>query len=91
MFIVLEIQKNLDGTGAIVSPIPVFDNRPEAESCWHSKLAFACISTVPIHTIILLDDDANTIRRETYLHKPEPQPEPELEAATVVEEHGEPE
>ena len=52
---------------------------------------YACISTVPIHTIILLDGDANTIRRETYLHKPEPQPEPEPEAATVVEEPGEPE
>ena len=73
MYIVLEVQKNLDGTGAIVDPIPTFGTRPEAESCWHSKLAFACISSVPIHTIILLDDDANTIRRETYLHKDKPQ------------------
>lgn len=83
MYIVLEVQKNLDGTGAIVAPIPTYTSLKEAESCWHSKLAYACISEVPIHTIILLDDDANTIRRETYLHKvepkPEPEPEPELE------------
>lgn len=69
MYIVLEVQKYLDGTGAIVNPIPTFDTLPEAESCWHSKLAAACISPVPIHTVILMDDDANTIRRETYLHQ----------------------
>lgn len=78
MYIVLEVQKNLDGTGAIVAPIPTFNYRPEAESCWHSKLAAAAISTVPVHTIILMDDDANTIRRETYLHQPQPEPEPEM-------------
>lgn len=89
MFIVLEVQKNLDGTGAIIAPIPTYDNLPEAESCWHSKLAFACISAVPVHTIILLDDDANTIRRETYLHQPQPEPEPEMTPA--AEEPGEPE
>lgn len=89
MYIVLEVQKNLDGTGAIVSPIPVFNTLPEAESCWHSKLAAACISSVPIHTIILMDDDANTIRRETYLHQPQPEPEPEMSPA--AEEPGEPE
>lgn len=49
MFIVLEVQKNLDGTGAIVAPIPVYNTLPEAESCWHSKLSFACISSVPIN------------------------------------------
>ncbi len=89
MYIVLEVQKNLDGTGAIVAPIPVYNTLPEAESCWHSKLAVACISSVPIHTIILMDDDANTIRRETYLHQPKPEPEPEMTPA--AEEPGEPE
>ena len=89
MYIVLEVQKNLDGTGAIVAPIPVYNTLPEAESCWHSKLAVACISSVPIHTIILMDDDANTIRRETYLHQPQPEPEPEMNPA--AEESGEPE
>lgn len=78
MYIVLEVQKNLDGTGAIVAPIPVYNTLPEAESCWHSKLAVACISSVPIHTIILMDEDANTIRRETYQHQPQPEPEPEM-------------
>lgn len=89
MFIVLEVQKNLNGTGAIVNPIPTFATLPEAESCWHSKLAAACISPVPIHTVILMDDDANTIRRETYLHQPQPEPEPEMTPA--AEEPGEPE
>ena len=78
MYIVLEVQKNLDGTGAIVAPIPTFNSRPEAESCWHSKLATAAISTVPVHTIILMDEEANTLRRETYLHQTQPEPEPEM-------------
>ena len=69
MYIVLEVQKQLDQTGAIVTPIPTFDNLPEAESCWHMKLASACISTVPIHTVKLIDDDGNVIRTETYIHR----------------------
>lgn len=68
MYLVLEIQKQLDGTGAIVSPIPTFDNRSEAESCWHTKLASAAISSVPVHTVILEDEDANVVRTETYVH-----------------------
>ena len=71
MYIVLEVQKNLDNTGVIVAPIPTFDNLPDAESCWHMKLASACISSVPVHTVILIDSDANVIRRETYVHKVE--------------------
>ena len=76
MYIVLEVQKQLDNTGVIVTPIPTYDNRPEAESCWHMKLASACISTVPIHTVKLIDDDGNVIRTETYLHKASPTAEP---------------
>lgn len=72
MYIVLEVQKQLDGTGVVVTPIPTFASKEEAESCWHNKLSYACISQVPIHTVILQDDDANVIRRETYLHKASP-------------------
>ena len=68
MYIVLEVQKQTNNTGVIVTPIPTFDNLPDAESCWHMKLASACISEVPIHTVILQDDDANVVRRETYIH-----------------------
>ena len=70
MYIVLEIQKNLDGTGAIVAPIPTFNDKLEAESCFHSKLASAAISQVPVHTVRVEDDDGNTIRTETYIHNP---------------------
>ena len=70
MFIVLEIQKDLEGHGAIVAPIPTFDDRLEAESCFHSKLASAAISQVPVHTVRVEDDDGNTIRTETYIHNP---------------------
>lgn len=75
MFIVIEIQKDLEGHGTIVEPIPTFSGRLEAESCWHSKLASAAISSVPVHTVRVEDDDGNTIRTETYLHRPQPEPE----------------
>ena len=68
MFIVIEIQKDLEGHGAIVAPIPTFTDQLEAESCWHSKLASAAISTVPVHTVRVEDDDGNTIRTDTYIH-----------------------
>ena len=89
MYIVLEVQKNLDGTGAIVAPIPVYNTLPEAESCWHSKLAYACISSVPVHTVKLIDDDANVIRTETYIHKPTPAPEPEPQPEPEPEDEDE--
>lgn len=85
MYIVLEVQKNLDGTGAIVTPIPTFAALEEAESCWHSKLAYACISSVPVHTVKLIDDDANVIRTETYIHKQTPPPEPEDDGGQEAE------
>lgn len=69
MYFVLEIQKSLEGAGTIVAPIPTFNNLAEAESRWHTALAAAAISTVPIHTVILADEDCNVIRRETYIHK----------------------
>ena len=68
MFVVIEVQKNLDGTGTIVEPIPTFDNKLEAESCWHMKLASAALSSVPVHTVRVEDDDGNVVRTETYLH-----------------------
>ena len=86
MFIVLEVQKNLDGIGSVVTPIPTFETKEDAESCWHNKLAYACISQAPIHTVILMDDDANTIRRETYLHQPQPNSPDEPDEAASEEE-----
>lgn len=66
MLILLEIQTN-NGTTAML-PALTYTDRNEAESAYHSKLASAAISSVDVHTVILLDEHGNTVRREFYEH-----------------------
>ena len=69
MLILLEIQTE-NGSTALL-PALTYTDRNEAESAYHSKLASAAISSVDVHTVILLDEHGNTVRREFYEHQPE--------------------
>lgn len=69
VYIVIEIQTNADGTvGNIVTK---YDNLPEAEAKWHSILAFAATSTLPVHSAVILDSDGMTMAQRSYRHKQE--------------------
>ena len=65
-YIVNEYQTN-NGTTAIVTPFTT-SNINEAESTYHSRLASAAISTVPIHTVTLENEEGAQIKRECYKH-----------------------
>jgi len=66
MFIVIEIQTNADGH---ISTI-VNDNLDEniAEQTYHLILAAASVSSVAVHSAVMMSKDGRQIKRETYYH-----------------------
>lgn len=72
-YIVIEIQKSLDGT--IGTVIWTYDNQNEADSKYFTILSAAAISNVPKHSATLIHEDGYMIRYETYEHKQEEQAE----------------
>lgn len=67
MYIVIELQKNSDGTlGNIVQ---TFENRNSAESAYHSILASAAISALPVHSATILTEEGQQLLHGSYAHK----------------------
>ena len=66
-YIVIEIQKAADGTIA-VPPIATFDNLFDALSRYHTILASAAISEVPVHTACVLNEVGQEIRLDSFNH-----------------------
>ena len=66
MYIVIELQKNKDG---VVSNI-VTDHASlaEAESKYHSILAAAAVSKVPVHSAIIVSEEAFPVKNQCYKH-----------------------
>lgn len=66
MYIIIELQTNSDGTlGSLVQTAPTIN---QAQSIYHSVLASAAISSVPIHACTLLDENGLQVACETYHH-----------------------
>lgn len=64
-YLVIEIQKFSDGTVA-VPPIASYDNFFDALSKYHTVLATAAISDVPVHTCVILNEVGQEIRMDSY-------------------------
>ena len=62
-FIVLEIQNSGDNISTLIT---TYDNQLAAESSYHTILAAAALSELPKHSCILMTEDGNTIKKETY-------------------------
>ena len=65
-FIVIELQKNANGT--VGNLVWAYDNQNEAEHKFYTVLAAAAISNIPKHSVTLLHEDGFVIRNETYTH-----------------------
>ena len=79
-FYIIEIQKHLDGEyGHLVHW--AYDEDPttarlKAESKYHTVLAAAAISELPMHSATLLASDGRCIMNQCYVHAvPDPEPE----------------
>ena len=79
-YLVTEIQTMADGQVANLTSS--FDDRLQAESTYHSVLAAAAISQLPLHACMLYTNDGYLIMNANYTHEqpsPEPEPEPNAE------------
>lgn len=70
MFIVQEIQTYSNGSIAVLTTQK--ENDSEAESTYHSILAAAAVSELPIHTAIIMRPDGSTIKKECYMRGDQP-------------------
>ena len=74
-YIVLEIQTYADGNvGTLISS---YDDRNAAESKYHTVLAAAAISQIPLHSAVILTNEGYILESRNYTYTaPEPEPEP---------------
>lgn len=63
--VIVEIQKNADGVSCITT---THGTRSEAEQKYHQTLAFAAVSSVEAHSVVMLDDYGTRIKGEVYHH-----------------------
>lgn len=68
MYVVIELQKNGDSIANIVTS---HDVRDDAESKYHQILSAAAISTVELHSAVMLNENGNPIKHEVYKHEAE--------------------
>ena len=68
-YVVLEIQTNADGT--IGSLVTSYDNKLEAENKYHTVLAYAAVSNLPVHAAVILTNEGRTVKTEMYMHEQE--------------------
>ena len=66
MYIILEFQTTGDKTA--LCPAVTKTDRLEAEATYHQKLAAAALSSVDIHTVLILNERGQTIMCESYDH-----------------------
>lgn len=66
-FIVQEIQTDSQNVTALLPP-EVRATYNEAESAYFTTLAAAAISSVEVHSVLLIGDHGNTVRRDFYEH-----------------------
>lgn len=80
MYIVTEYQTTGDVTSILTY---TYTDRNIAEQKYHEILAYAAISTVPIHAASMANEYGGTFKNEYYEHPeiaPTPTPDPEPES-----------
>lgn len=66
-YLVIEMQKQSDGT--IAQICTSYTDRQIAEQKYHEILSYAAVSTIPIHTAVILSEEGNIIKKEVYRHE----------------------
>jgi hypothetical protein len=67
MYIVIEIQTNIDGT--VGNLVYAYQDRQQAERQYHLILAAAAISGLPVHAAVMLRNDGSVIEHQAYYNK----------------------
>lgn len=66
-YITFEIQLNNGTVGTLVETFP---DRLQAESKYHTILAAAAVSPVPVHSAVLMTDEGFVLMADCYKDKP---------------------
>ena len=67
MYIVIEIQTN--SSGAVGNFVWAFATENEAFAKYHSVLASAAVSYLPVHSCVILRNDGVQIAGQAYTHE----------------------
>ena len=76
MYLVIELQKNGNSVSNIVT---THSTLQEAESKYHLILSSAAISNVEVHSALMIRDNGQPLRNESFSHQIAPEPEPQIE------------
>lgn len=76
-YIVIEMQQNEEGSVATL--VTTYMDLNQAQSKYHTILASASISKVPIHTAVILTSNGQLVKSESYRHIQTVEEEPEEE------------
>lgn len=71
MYYVIEMQTYDKEHGATL--VSTHTDRNEAMSKYHTVLAAAAISTVEVHSCVVMDDEGRYEARDCYIHRVEPE------------------
>lgn len=84
MYYIIELQSNEDGTSGITT----FSNsdKNQALSKFHEILMYAAVSSVYIHTVLVINEEGRIIAKNSFRHSIQPEPEPEPEQTMQSEE-----
>lgn len=70
MYIVIEIQTNIDGT--VGNFVWAFDTLEQAEAKYHAVLSMAATSSVPVHSCVILRNDGQQMAAQAFEHEVTP-------------------
>lgn len=65
MFVVIELQEN---NGVLANLVTSHETLQDAESKYHTILASAAISSIDVHSAVLLNSSGSLIKSEFYRH-----------------------
>lgn len=66
MFYIIEIQKNAEGQYAHL--VYTAESQNQAESIYYDKLHFAAVSTLPLHSVVLITESGDHHMSKAYRH-----------------------
>ena len=66
-YIIIELQKT--GSSVAVVPPKTFSDKSTAEQAYHTALAAAAVSSVEVHSVVMLRDNGVTVKSERYVHE----------------------
>lgn len=69
MYIVIELQ-TMEG-GTVANIVTSYNSRDEAFSHFHTILAAAAVSSLPVHAAIILDNYGRQIAAQAFTHEHE--------------------